>query len=159
MNIAQILQNLFEVYPSPTCHRNFNDLTYEEYVQQCCPLLPSPQTIYSRRFFNLFFLYFLFRHIQEFSAWLKSKLNGIDQQYGMTKVVHEGRLGPAKVVFVADQNDGNNLVKISKDKLTIVSQSAFCTLKANCCVYKGKWMYEVGFSLVYRFFQRAKLRI
>lgn len=63
----------------------------------------------------------------------------------------EGRLGPAKVVFVADQNDGNNLVKISKDKLTIVSQSAFCTLKANCCVYKGKWMYEVCsfFSLVY----------
>lgn len=34
MNIAQILQNLFEVYPSPTCQRNFNDLTYEEYVQQ-----------------------------------------------------------------------------------------------------------------------------
>lgn len=35
MNIAQILQNLFEVYPSPTCARNFNDLSYEEYVQQC----------------------------------------------------------------------------------------------------------------------------
>lgn len=35
MNIAQILQNLFEVYPSPTCSRNFNDLSYEEYVQQC----------------------------------------------------------------------------------------------------------------------------
>lgn len=60
------------------------------------------------------------------------------------KVLPEGRLGPSKVVFVADQSDGNNLVKISKDKLTIQSQSAFCTLKANCCVYKGKWMYEVS---------------
>lgn len=96
-------------------------------------------------------MHFFSRHIQEFSAWLKRKLNGIHQQYGVTKMLPEGRLGPAKVVFVADQNDGNNLVKISKDKLTIVSQSAFCTLKANCCVYKGKWMYEVCsfFSLVY----------
>lgn len=46
-------------------------------------------------------------------------------------------------MFTVDPNDNNNLVKISKDKLTIQSQSAFCTLKANCCVYKGKWMYEV----------------
>lgn len=88
---------------------------------------------------------FLFccRHIQEFSTWLKTKLNNVQHQYGAAKVLPEGRLGPAKVVFVADQNDTNNLVKISKDKLTIQSQSAFCTLKANCCVYKGKWMYEV----------------
>lgn len=88
---------------------------------------------------------FLFccRHIQEFSSWLKTKLNNVQHQYGAAKVLPEGRLGPAKVVFVADQNDTNNLVKISKDKLTIQSQSAFCTLKANCCVYKGKWMYEV----------------
>lgn len=86
---------------------------------------------------------FPFRHIQEFGSWLKYKLSGIQQQFGSAKVFPEGRLGAAKVVFVADENDGNNLVKISKDKLTIQSQSAFCTLKANCCVYKGKWMYEV----------------
>lgn len=90
--------------------------------------------------------------MQEFTTWLKSKLAAIQQQCGSSKVAAEGRLGPAKVVFVADQNDSNNLVKISKDKLTIQSQSAFCTLKANCCVYKGKWMYEVR---VYRFFQRT----
>lgn len=68
----------------------------------------------------------------------------------------EGRLGPSKVVFVSDQNDSNNLVKISKDKLTIQSQSAFCTLKANCCVYKGKWMYEVR---IYRFFSAITVSI
>lgn len=94
-------------------------------------------------------LFHYFRHVQEFSSWLKKKLSGIQQQCGSTKVSTEGRLGPAKVYFVADQNDVNNLVKISKDKLTIQSQSAFCTLKTNCCVYKGKWMYEVR---VYRFF-------
>lgn len=85
--------------------------------------------------------------------WLKNKLHSIQQQCGSSKVLPEGRLGPAKVVFaVDDQNDSNHLVKISKDKLTIQSQSAFCTLKANCCVYKGKWMYEVS---VYRFFLRT----
>lgn len=56
----------------------------------------------------------------------------------------EGRLGPSKVIFSVDPNDNNNQVKISKDQLTIQSQSAFCTLKANCCVFKGKWMYEVS---------------
>lgn len=86
---------------------------------------------------------FFSRHVQEFSSWLKNKLGAIQQQYGSSKILPEGRLGPSKVVFVADQNDSNNLVKISKDKLTIQSQSAFCTLKANCCVWKGKWMYEV----------------
>lgn len=92
----------------------------------------------------------LFRHIQEFSAWLKGKLDGIHHQYDGAKASGPGpgRLGPPKVVFVADDNDGNNLVKISKDKLTIVSQSAFCTLKANCCVYKGKWMYEVCYRFI-----------
>lgn len=52
----------------------------------------------------------------------------------------EGIIGPKKIVF-----DCENLitVKPSKDLLTIVSQSAFSTVKANCCVYSGKWMYEV----------------
>lgn len=55
----------------------------------------------------------------------------------------EGRLGQVKVVFAQDSS-GNNLLNISKDLLTIQSQSAFSTVKANCCVFKGKWMYEVG---------------
>lgn len=80
------------------------------------------------------------RHIKEFNQWLNTKLNAFNQpNVGLPA----GRLGPSKVIFSVDPNDANNLVKISKDKLTIQSQSAFCTLKANCCVYKGKWMYEV----------------
>lgn len=34
MNTAQILQTLFEIYPSSTCPRNFNDLSFEEYVKK-----------------------------------------------------------------------------------------------------------------------------
>lgn len=90
-----------------------------------------------------------FRHVKEFTLWLKGELSKIQQQAGLINISTEGRLGPAKVTFVSDPNDTNNLVKISKDRLTIQSQSAFSTLKANCCVYKGKWMYEV---CIYRFF-------
>lgn len=34
MNTAQILQTLFEIYPTSTCPRNFNDLSFEEYVTE-----------------------------------------------------------------------------------------------------------------------------
>lgn len=81
--------------------------------------------------------------MKEFILWLKGELSKIQQQAGSINIPTEGRLGPAKVTIVCDPNDSNNLVKISKDRLTIQSQSAFSTLKANCCVYKGKWMYEV----------------
>jgi Kip1 ubiquitination-promoting complex protein 1 len=52
---------------------------------------------------------------------------------------------PSKtVVWDIDSTDSmTNLVKISKDRLTLLSQSAFSTLKANCCVFAGKFMYEV----------------
>lgn len=83
------------------------------------------------------------RHIKEFNQWLKIKLSAFSQPNDATNGLPVGRLGPAKVVFSIDPNDNDNLVKISKDRLTIQSQSAFCTLKANCCLYKGKWMYEV----------------
>lgn len=52
-----------------------------------------------------------------------------------------GRIGPLKTVL--DVTGGAPLVHISKDKLTVQSQSAFSTIKANVAVYKGKWMYEV----------------
>lgn len=89
----------------------------------------------------------IFRHIREFNVWLRNEVSDIQQKYGSAKVFSptEGRLGSQKVIFVSDPNDTNNLVKIAKDKLTIQSQSAFCTLKANCCIYKGKWMFEVSF--------------
>jgi Kip1 ubiquitination-promoting complex protein 1 len=39
--------------------------------------------------------------------------------------------------------ENDNTVKISKDHLTLQSQSAFSTVRANSCVFGGKWMYEV----------------
>lgn len=54
---------------------------------------------------------------------------------------NSGRIGPPKTIF--DIIDEYPLVNISKDKLTIQSQSAFSTIKANVAVFKGKWMYEV----------------
>lgn len=84
------------------------------------------------------------RHMREFSLWLRNKLNVCQKDGESIKAPVEGRLGPSKITFNADPNSSNNVAKISKDKLTIQSQSAFCTLKANCCVYKGKWMYEVS---------------
>lgn len=55
----------------------------------------------------------------------------------------DGRIGAKTVVFDIYETDQVNVVKVSKDKLTVTSQSAFASLKANCCIYKGKYMYEV----------------
>lgn len=52
---------------------------------------------------------------------------------------------PAKMVVWDTESTDNlsNLAKISKDRLSLHSQSAFSTLKANCCIYGGRYMYEV----------------
>lgn len=48
------------------------------------------------------------------------------------------------VVWDTDSTDNlSNLVKLSKDRLSLTSQSAFSTLKANATVFAGKFMYEV----------------
>ncbi|KXJ75047.1 hypothetical protein RP20_CCG012419 [Aedes albopictus] len=74
--------------------------------------------------------------------WLEEKLQSHlfpeDDEDSETAIA--GRLGPRRTVFDATE-DGSILV--SKDKLTLQSQNAFSTVKANCCVYSGRWMYEV----------------
>lgn len=52
---------------------------------------------------------------------------------------------PSKLVVwdVESTDNLTNVVKISKDRLTLVSQSAFSTLKANACIFAGRCMYEV----------------
>lgn len=52
---------------------------------------------------------------------------------------------PAKMVVWDMESTDNlsNMVKISKERLTLVSQSAFSTLKANACIFAGRCMYEV----------------
>jgi Kip1 ubiquitination-promoting complex protein 1 len=54
-------------------------------------------------------------------------------------------INPSKVVVWDTESTDNlsNLVKLSKDRLSLISQSAFSTLKANCCVFLGKFMYEI----------------
>ncbi|XP_064604806.1 LOW QUALITY PROTEIN: E3 ubiquitin-protein ligase RNF123-like [Liolophura sinensis] len=52
-----------------------------------------------------------------------------------------GRIGPAVVVFDTSSSVGRVLEE--PDRLSISSHSNFSTTRANCCVYKGKWLYEV----------------
>lgn len=56
-----------------------------------------------------------------------------------------GVICPGKMVVWDTESTDNlsNLVKISKDRLSLISQSAFSTLKANACVFAGRFMYEV----------------
>lgn len=91
----------------------------------------------------------IFSHIAELTAWLNHKLNEpLESKESSTHQKHvlptpeAGCLGPE--VKLLDAKDDSYLVHISNDKLTVQSQTAFATVKANCCVFKGKWMYEVN---------------
>lgn len=52
-----------------------------------------------------------------------------------------GRLGPHHVTFDICSKFGTFLV--SQDRLGLSSQRDFNTIRATCCVYKGKWQYEL----------------
>lgn len=63
-------------------------------------------------------------------------------------LVDMGCLGPSVKVFVMPGTETGGYpihqsVNMTKDRLTVMSRSVFATLKANCCVFRGKWMYEV----------------
>lgn len=60
---------------------------------------------------------------------------------GHSTLADDGRIGPPTTII--DVKPELNNCHISTDKLTIQSHSPFLTLKANCCIFKGKWMYEV----------------
>lgn len=80
-------------------------------------------------------------HVRELKAWLAHKLAVNAENAVELSGSQEGCLGPA--IKVLDVQEGSHTVNISNDKLTVQSQTAFSTVKANCCVYKGRWMYEV----------------
>uniref|UniRef100_A0A182JMG6 RING-type E3 ubiquitin transferase n=1 Tax=Anopheles atroparvus TaxID=41427 RepID=A0A182JMG6_ANOAO len=82
----------------------------------------------------------LSEYFGEIGLWLDEKLNDHAFRPPQPSEPIEGRLGPRRTVFDVTE-DGSIL--ISKDKLTLQSQNAFSTVKANCCVYSGRWMYEV----------------
>ncbi|XP_062548443.1 E3 ubiquitin-protein ligase RNF123 [Armigeres subalbatus] len=82
-------------------------------------------------------------YLTDIESWLAEKLQNHtfpDDGGDLADGTVTGRLGPKRTVFDATE-DGSILV--SKDKLTLQSQNAFSTVKANCCVYSGRWMYEV----------------
>lgn len=54
-----------------------------------------------------------------------------------------GRIGPLEVVFDFRSNGGSGIVAVEAHRLEVTSCSNFSTIRANCCVYKGKWVYEV----------------
>ncbi|KAK3886649.1 hypothetical protein Pcinc_009204 [Petrolisthes cinctipes] len=53
----------------------------------------------------------------------------------------EGRMGPPVVQLNTKGEVGNFL--FSNDRLGINSQDNFSTIRANVCVFKGKWQYEI----------------
>ncbi|XP_053378439.1 E3 ubiquitin-protein ligase RNF123-like [Mercenaria mercenaria] len=55
----------------------------------------------------------------------------------------EGRLGPTEVTFQFDIHTNVGTLIVDQDRLGLSSQSNFSSMKANCCVYKGKWAYEI----------------
>lgn len=54
---------------------------------------------------------------------------------------NQGIIGPDKVIFDVSSNVGS--LVIDRDRLGLSSQSNFSSIRANCCVYKGKWQYEL----------------
>ncbi|XP_035827720.1 E3 ubiquitin-protein ligase RNF123 [Aplysia californica] len=52
-----------------------------------------------------------------------------------------GRLGPPECCFDIITNVGTIIV--DPDRLGISSHSNFSSIKASCCVYEGKWVYEL----------------
>ncbi|BFZ10610.1 hypothetical protein BsWGS_13649 [Bradybaena similaris] len=58
-----------------------------------------------------------------------------------SQVSEAGRLGPPECTFDMSTNVG--AVVVDPNKLEITSHSNFSSTKANCCVYEGKWVYEL----------------
>ena len=129
MDIGQMLKNVFGEYPSVKESFNYSGLSLEEYEHLINIVLI---------FISLKYTY-IFRHILEVNQWLNHHLEV--ESDDVDSVSSKGCLGPS--VKVLDIKDGVTTVTVSKNRLTVHSLSAFSTVKANCCVYKGRWMYEV----------------
>ncbi|XP_037034222.1 E3 ubiquitin-protein ligase RNF123 isoform X3 [Bradysia coprophila] len=95
------------------------------------------------------FKHLTFEHqINELRSWLDTKLailqeNSAKSSTGNVESFRDGFIGTETVVFDVWDDDLKAGVNVSNNGLLIQSQSPFPTVKANCCVYRGKWMYEV----------------
>ncbi|XP_017466845.1 PREDICTED: E3 ubiquitin-protein ligase RNF123 [Rhagoletis zephyria] len=76
--------------------------------------------------------------------WLNERLNVIEsnstEATKTQRIDMASRLGPEHTIC---DIDFTSTVRISADRLSLRSQGSFNTIKANVCVYGGRWMYEV----------------
>lgn len=104
---------------------------------------------YGRVLSNIFGVAFTADETVDFMSCLEATNSFLDENLENFKEVSDESenkvICPSKMVVWDTENPENlsNLVKISKDRLTLLSQSAFSTLKANCCIFAGKFMYEI----------------
>lgn len=78
------------------------------------------------------------------NCWVNKVLEELDPPHDKQTWpvdTQEGRLGPPTVRFDITSHVG--LFVIGADRLSVNSQSNFSTIRANVCLYKGKWQYEV----------------
>ncbi|ALC46914.1 CG6752 [Drosophila busckii] len=76
--------------------------------------------------------------------WLDDKFQQIqtdsNEEIRQLYVETESRIGPELAIFDVDYT---TTVRVSTDRLALRSQGSFNSVRANCCVYGGRWMYEV----------------
>lgn len=77
-------------------------------------------------------------------SWLDDKFQAIqtdsNEEIRRLYTETESRIGPDLTIFDVDYT---TTVRVSSDRLALRSQGSFNTVRANCCVYGGRWMYEV----------------
>ncbi|XP_017110333.1 E3 ubiquitin-protein ligase RNF123 [Drosophila elegans] len=77
-------------------------------------------------------------------TWLDDKFQQIqtdsNEEIRRLYTETENRIGPDLTIFDVDYT---TTVRVSPDRLTLRSQGSFNTVRANCCVYGGRWMYEI----------------
>jgi len=77
-------------------------------------------------------------------TWLDDKFQQIqtdsNEEIRRLYMETESRIGPDLTIFDVDYT---TTVRVSSDRLALRSQGSFNTVRANCCVYGGRWMYEV----------------
>lgn len=104
---------------------------------------------YCRTLANIFGVPFGGEKEADFASCLDDVNSFLDEKLAEFKEPDDGNenkiICPAKVVVwdVESTDNLSNLVKISKDRLSLLSQSAFSTLKANATIFAGKFMYEI----------------
>lgn len=77
-------------------------------------------------------------------SWLDDKFQAIqtdsNEEIRRLYTETESRIGPDLTIFDVDYT---TTVRVSSDRLALRSQGSFNTVRANCCVYGGRWMYEI----------------